>query len=93
MLSTAEQANASFKRKFIERGEKERMKEHLREALGTAWRDGLKKHCTEFVQEKGVEAVTIDDLASDLIPLARATVPDELKTDLFNQLRVFAESM
>ncbi|CAK0895838.1 unnamed protein product [Prorocentrum cordatum] len=34
----------------------------------TGWRDELKKHCVQHVQDRGVEKVTIQDITAAISP-------------------------
>mmetsp|Transcript_120152 Transcript_120152/g.340070 ORF Transcript_120152/g.340070 Transcript_120152/m.340070 type:complete len:107 (-) Transcript_120152:201-521(-) len=84
--------HSALNRKLVETGERERLKKFVAETLNECgWREDLKKHCIEYIQNKGVEKVTIEEIASAIAPRGRASLPDSLKTDIFNQLRTFAE--
>mmetsp|Transcript_36597 Transcript_36597/g.109286 ORF Transcript_36597/g.109286 Transcript_36597/m.109286 type:complete len:116 (+) Transcript_36597:58-405(+) len=78
--------------KLIETGERDRLKQYVLETLSECgWQEELKKRCIEFVQNKGVEKVTIEEITADIAPRGRAMLPDHLKTEVFNRLRLFAE--
>mmetsp|Transcript_7224 Transcript_7224/g.16433 ORF Transcript_7224/g.16433 Transcript_7224/m.16433 type:complete len:117 (-) Transcript_7224:124-474(-) len=78
--------------KLLETGERERLKQYVLKTLSeNGWQEELKKRCIEFVQNKGIEKVTIEEITADIAPRGRAMLPDTLKTELFNRLRVFAE--
>eukprot|EP00929_Paragymnodinium_shiwhaense_P003815 TRINITY_DN104491_c0_g1_i1.p1 TRINITY_DN104491_c0_g1~~TRINITY_DN104491_c0_g1_i1.p1 ORF type:complete len:112 (-),score=36.77 TRINITY_DN104491_c0_g1_i1:122-457(-) len=80
-------------RKLVETGERERLKQYVQKQLNeNGWREELKKHCVEFIQKKGVERVSIEEITAEIAPHGRAALPDSLKTDVFNRLRTFAET-
>jgi enhancer of yellow 2 transcription factor len=43
----------------------------------------------ELVKQKGLDAVTVDDLVSELVPKGRALVPDQVKKELLQRIRSF----
>ena len=47
----------------------------------------LKKECVEFIQEKGVEKVSLEEMIDNLAPRGRASLPEKLKVEVFNRLR------
>mmetsp|Transcript_52319 Transcript_52319/g.111891 ORF Transcript_52319/g.111891 Transcript_52319/m.111891 type:complete len:121 (+) Transcript_52319:97-459(+) len=90
--ATAEKEQDLLRRKLQETGERERLKQHIASKLSeNGWREELKKHCVEYIQNKGIERVTIEEITADIAPRGRQTLPDSLKTDLINRLRSFAE--
>mmetsp|Transcript_3883 Transcript_3883/g.5083 ORF Transcript_3883/g.5083 Transcript_3883/m.5083 type:complete len:83 (+) Transcript_3883:189-437(+) len=79
--------------KLIETGEKERLKEILRQKLvECGWRDELKEYCKEVIRSKGLEKITVDELVAEITPRGRATVPDEVKTELLQHIRKFLQA-
>eukprot|EP00435_Cladocopium_sp_Y103_P008599 s1444_g2.t1 len=49
--------------KLQETGEKERLKEYITSQLNeSGWREELKKQCVQFIQDKGVEKVSLEDV-------------------------------
>mmetsp|Transcript_6367 Transcript_6367/g.26771 ORF Transcript_6367/g.26771 Transcript_6367/m.26771 type:complete len:103 (-) Transcript_6367:169-477(-) len=79
--------------KLIETGEKERLKELLRQRLlDSGWRDQLKEYCKEVIRSKGLEKITVDELVAEITPRGRATVPDEVKTELLQNIRKFLQA-
>ncbi|OMO88163.1 Transcription factor, enhancer of yellow 2 [Corchorus olitorius] len=57
---------------MIESGEKERLKELLRERLiECGWRDEMKALCRAFTRKKGRNNVTVDDLVQVITPKGR----------------------
>merc|ERR1719401_2265116 len=79
-------------RRLQETGERAKLKQYIMTTLNDCgWREDLKKHCIEHIQNKGIEKVTIEEITADIAPRGRATLPDSLKTDLLNRLRSFVE--
>ncbi|CAM9525225.1 unnamed protein product [Heterosigma akashiwo] len=88
-----EQVRASIMQKLIETGEKDRLKELLRQRLiQCGWRDELKEYCKEIIKNKGLEKITVDELIAEITPRGRATVPDDIKTELLQRIRKFLQS-
>ncbi|CAE7435575.1 ENY2 [Symbiodinium sp. CCMP2592] len=78
--------------KLEETGEREQLKQYIISHLNECgWREELKKQCVEFIQNKGVEKVTLEDMINDIAPKGRASLPEKLKVEVFNRLRTFAE--
>ncbi|MFS8029111.1 putative transcription factor, enhancer of yellow 2, transcription factor EnY2 superfamily [Helianthus anomalus] len=70
-------------------GEKERLKELLRERLNECgWKDEMKS----FTRKKGRNNVTVDDLVHLITPKGRAAVPDSVKAELLQRIRSFLHS-
>mmetsp|Transcript_32879 Transcript_32879/g.104899 ORF Transcript_32879/g.104899 Transcript_32879/m.104899 type:complete len:86 (-) Transcript_32879:282-539(-) len=79
--------------RLIETGEKDRLKELLRQKLiDSGWRDDLKEYCKEVIRKKGLEKITVDELVAEITPRGRATVPDEVKTELLQNIRKFLQA-
>mmetsp|Transcript_33495 Transcript_33495/g.72899 ORF Transcript_33495/g.72899 Transcript_33495/m.72899 type:complete len:121 (+) Transcript_33495:116-478(+) len=90
--ATAEKEQGLLKQRLQETGERAKLKQHIASTLSkNGWREELKKHCLEYIQNKGIEKVTIAEIAADIAPMGRQTLPDSLKTDIVNRLRSFAE--
>ncbi|CAJ1398759.1 unnamed protein product [Effrenium voratum] len=74
--------------KLQETGERERLKEYIIGHLNECgWREDLKKQCVDFIQNKGVEQVSLEEMIADIAPRGRATLPEKLKVEVFNRLR------
>ena len=85
-LSLQEGINA----RLVQSGERERLKQLLRERLiECGWRDELKEQCKRIVKERGFENITTDELAREITPVGRATVPDAVKAELLANIRRF----
>jgi len=49
--------------KLQETGERERLKEYITSQLNeSGWREELKKQCVQFIQDKGVEKVSLEQV-------------------------------
>ncbi|EUB57923.1 Transcription and mRNA export factor ENY2 [Echinococcus granulosus] len=71
-------------------GERERLKDLLRtRLLECGWRDELKSYCKEVIAKKGISCVTVNDLVTELTPVARRLVPDSVKQELVDAIRKF----
>ena len=69
--------------KLVQSGERERLKQLLRERLvECGWRDELKEQCKRIVKERGFENITTDELAREITPVGRSTVPVRRKTSV-----------
>ncbi|KAK4753629.1 hypothetical protein SAY87_001733 [Trapa incisa] len=70
--------------KLVENGEKERLKELLRERLvECGWSDEMKEHCRWFARKKGRNNVTLEDLINAITPKGR------VKAELVQHIRCF----
>jgi enhancer of yellow 2 transcription factor len=79
--------------KLVESGEKDRLKEMLRDKLLTCgWRDELKEYCKDVIRRKGLEKVTVEELVSEITPHGRNTVPEDVKAELLKRIREFLQS-
>jgi enhancer of yellow 2 transcription factor len=79
----AEQASLQdlINAKLVASGERERLKQLLRDRLiECGWRDELKEQCKRIVKERGFENITTDELAKEITPVGRATVPVRTNT-------------
>ena len=84
------QMRATVNQRLIESGERERLKELLRNRLvECGWRDQVKTHCKDIVKQRGLENVTVDDLVTEVTPKARQLVPDNVKKELLTRIRTF----
>ena len=79
--------------KLVQSGERERLKQLLRERLvECGWRDELKEQCKRIVKERGFENITTDELADEITPVGRATVPDAVKAEIMHSIRKFLDA-
>jgi enhancer of yellow 2 transcription factor len=66
------QIRATINQLLLETGEKEKLKELLRNKLvECGWRDNMKNYCREIIKAKGVENITLEELVNELIPKGR----------------------
>ena len=76
--------------RLIETGERERLMQVLRVALTECgWKDKLTEFCKKVVKEKGVDNVSIDDLVTQVSPVAQKNVPPHVKQELIKQIKIF----
>ncbi|KAK1425921.1 hypothetical protein QVD17_21285 [Tagetes erecta] len=76
--------------KLISSGEKERLKEVLRERLNECgWKDEMKSLCRSYTRKKGRNNVSVDELVHLITPKGRAAVPDSVKAELLQRIRSF----
>jgi enhancer of yellow 2 transcription factor len=79
--------------KLVESGEKDKLKEMIRDRLvQCGWRDELKEFCKEVIRRKGLEKVTVEELVAEITPQGRATVPEDIKSELLKRIRTFLQS-
>ena len=86
-------AHVNLNKRLEETGERERLKQEFAKKLirTRGWRDELMQLCIEYLKNKGVERVTVDEIVAKIAPQGRATVPESLKEELLNKIRTFAE--
>ncbi|GLT48033.1 hypothetical protein SLA2020_216760 [Shorea laevis] len=79
--------------KLIKSGERERLKELLRERLAECgWENEMRALCRTFVRDKVTSSVRLDDLIKVITPRGRESVPDNVKAELLQQIRSFIAS-
>ncbi|KAJ1662057.1 hypothetical protein GGF44_002445 [Coemansia sp. RSA 1694] len=79
-------------RRFIESGERERLQDILRSKLqASGWQDRVKDKCQKFVHEHStdIDKVTVDDMAEEVTPFARSSVPEDIKAEIMEDVRAF----
>ena len=80
----------TIEQRLVETGEKERLKEHLRNRLiESGWREELKLHAREVVTKRGLNNITHEDLVREITPKGRALVPDVVKKELMIKIQAF----
>ncbi|OQS05573.1 enhancer of yellow 2-like [Thraustotheca clavata] len=88
-----EQMKETINQKLVESGEKERLKELLRQKLvECGWRDEMRSYCKELIKSKGIDEITVEDLVEEITPKGRAAVPDSIKADMLERIRVFLQA-
>ncbi|GKV14748.1 hypothetical protein SLE2022_232520 [Rubroshorea leprosula] len=76
--------------KMIQSGEKERLKDLLRERLAECgWEDEMRALCRGFMRNKVTNSVKLDDLINEITPKGKETVPDNVKAELLQRIRSF----
>ncbi|KAH7278574.1 hypothetical protein KP509_38G047200 [Ceratopteris richardii] len=79
-----------FTFQLIESGEKEKLKELLRERLiECGWKDEMKGYCRALTRKRGRADVTLDELIRTITPKGRSSVPDSVKAELLQRIRSF----
>lgn len=85
-----EELSVRLMRKMMETGERDRLKEFLRDKLiQSGWRDELKEHCKVVIKKRGLEKVTVEQLVEEITPHGRSQIPDEIRTELLTRIRSF----
>ncbi|KAL0212475.1 hypothetical protein RCL1_006101 [Eukaryota sp. TZLM3-RCL] len=92
MSSLTNQEQLDIRRQVLEKlelsGEKAHLMEYLRSRLNECgFREKVKSHCQEIIHQKGLESVSVEELAEEVTHFARAAVPADIKEDLLNKLR------
>ncbi|CAF3328361.1 unnamed protein product [Rotaria socialis] len=90
MVDKNAQIRATLNAKLIESGEREQMKQLLRQRLMEyEWRDQMKAYCKDIVKQKDLENITVDQLIQEITPKGRALVPDSIKKEMLNRLQQY----
>lgn len=77
-------------RRLVETGERDKLIQTLKTRLtNCGWKDQLKQFCWNVVKERGVDNVTIDDIVNEVSPKAKEEVPDDVRKELVEQIRLF----
>ncbi|KAG9396715.1 Transcription factor, enhancer of yellow 2 [Carpediemonas membranifera] len=56
------------------------------------WRDELKKLCDNYITERGIESIALEDMVNDILPVAISSLPDSVKAEVLQRLRSFVSS-
>ncbi|KAI7834132.1 enhancer of yellow 2 transcription factor [Kickxella alabastrina] len=92
MLSETGGIREELLKRFIESGERERLQEIMRTKLHTSgWQDRVKDKCQKIVHENAdrIEKLTVDDIAEEVTPFARSSVPEDIKAEILEDIRAF----
>eukprot|EP00873_Tetraselmis_striata_P041404 jgi/Tetstr1/461668/TSEL_006768.t1 len=85
-----QQLEAALHQRWVESGEKARLKALLREKLlQCGWADELAGRCGAILRERAGETVSAAELQAEIAPLGRAKVPDSVKAELLREIRSF----
>ena len=69
-------------------GELTRIQNHLTaQLIKSGWRDEMKDRAKELIRQRGLTNITLDELVSELIPMGRTAVPNEVKGEVMDRLR------
>ncbi|KAG9401876.1 Transcription and mRNA export factor eny2 [Aphanomyces cochlioides] len=52
----------------------------------------MRAYCKDLIKTKGIDQITVDDLVEEITPKGRATVPDSIKADMLERIRLFLET-
>mmetsp|Transcript_30411 Transcript_30411/g.51244 ORF Transcript_30411/g.51244 Transcript_30411/m.51244 type:complete len:105 (-) Transcript_30411:294-608(-) len=78
--------------KLVQSGEKERLRQLLRERLvECGWKDDLKAKCRTIIKQRGLSNVTVDELSNEITPIGRSSIPDTVKAELLREIRNFLQ--
>jgi transcriptional regulator of acetoin/glycerol metabolism len=78
--------------KLIKTGEKDKLKEHLRQRLiEHGWKEDLKAVCKQVLLSKSLDRITVDDLVAEITPHARDKIPETVRQDLLAKIRKFLQ--
>lgn len=76
--------------RLVETGERERLMQVLRVTLTECgWKDKLTEFCKKVVKDKGIDNVSIDDLVTQVSPVAQKNVPPHVKQEVVKQIKAF----
>jgi len=79
---------AAINQRLVEKGVIDRLQNMLREQLiKSGWRDSLEVECRRVVQKQGLDNVTLDEIIRQVTPVARSTIPNDVKQDLLQRIR------
>mmetsp|Transcript_20395 Transcript_20395/g.26374 ORF Transcript_20395/g.26374 Transcript_20395/m.26374 type:complete len:125 (-) Transcript_20395:314-688(-) len=97
--SNVTSANNDWKRKneasrdelvrFLEQnGEMERLRGLLRKKLADCgWHEEMRNISKSYIRSRGLDQVTFDELVAEITPKGRASVPENVKVDLLQEIR------
>jgi enhancer of yellow 2 transcription factor len=93
-LSTTDEAE--FRARLYERleasGELAKLRQLVVERLQSGgWEDELKAKCKDAIRSRGIENITLDALVEELTPMARASVPPQVKAEVMERIRHLME--
>lgn len=86
------QRKAAIEQKLTQSGEKNRLKEYVRESLKKCgYSDDIRNYCRNIIRSRPLEDTTITGLVDEVRPHAKLTIPDAIKDDLLNKIKHFIE--
>jgi enhancer of yellow 2 transcription factor len=79
---------------FESSGIKEQIEADLTSKLtDCGWRDKIKAKCVEFIEQRGKDNLTTEELVHLVAPGGRASVPDALKADMLTKMKDFVQGI
>lgn len=84
-----QQIESAIRRKLESSGEIDRIHHRLHANLSECgWRNAIQDAAKEAIrQRKGLQSITLDQLVAELTPVARASVPAEVKGKMVEHLK------
>jgi hypothetical protein len=58
--------------------------------IQTGWRDRIRNSCFLVFEKRGGVNTTVDDIVSEVLPLAKGTVPSAVKSELLEHVRLLS---
>eukprot|EP00584_Thalassiosira_punctigera_P002151 CAMPEP_0172533196 /NCGR_PEP_ID=MMETSP1067-20121228/5988_1 /TAXON_ID=265564 ORGANISM="Thalassiosira punctigera, Strain Tpunct2005C2" /NCGR_SAMPLE_ID=MMETSP1067 /ASSEMBLY_ACC=CAM_ASM_000444 /LENGTH=121 /DNA_ID=CAMNT_0013317811 /DNA_START=18 /DNA_END=383 /DNA_ORIENTATION=- len=84
----SQQLESRLRRRLEAAGETERIRRRLHADLAECgWRDAMVERAKEVVRRRGLVNLTLEELASEIYDVGRATVPVEVKGRTVRDLR------
>ncbi|VDN34339.1 unnamed protein product [Dibothriocephalus latus] len=92
MAAKREEVRRKLNDLLFRTGEREKIRARVEENLKKSnWDEKMKVICREYVKEKGVDMVSLDDIVMGVTAAARNAVPKEVKLDALQRVTQFME--
>ncbi|KAL9642847.1 hypothetical protein ABK040_015818 [Willaertia magna] len=89
--NTSHEENVIYQR-LIASGEKERLKELLRERLEQeGWKEQMKNKIKDVMQETSLSELSTNSLVQHLTPQARTLIPEHVRLEIVQQIHQFLQ--
>lgn len=76
--------------KLILSGERERLRENLQlKLIECGWLKEVRENCKELIKKRGVNNITVEEMVEDLAPKYQALVPNQIKKELLESIKLF----
>lgn len=91
-MTTSRETGSGSNRKLVQRAQlsssdTSELKHLLQQRLiDCGWRKSIREIIRSTLNEKGIGNVSYDQLAAEIIPQARAMVPDEVRKELYQRV-------
>jgi hypothetical protein len=73
-------------------GKQAQLEAMLKQRLeNSEWIDNLKARCKAFLQQRGADNVTIEEVIHKIAPEGRSTVPGSVKAEILAELKTFVQ--